>query len=359
MKILGILITFCLVFALGTFAFGQETVKPADNSVKVPGKSVRETEKKAVEDEADKTAVVDTKDTQPDTAKTSDGQNDRYRIGYQDTLEIIIYRHPELSGAVNVNPDGTINLFRLEKPIIAVCKTENQLRNEIAAAYRENYLRDPYVNVRAVDQKSQSFAVLGSVEKPGTFYVNRRIRLLELLAFAGGPSKDAGQTLIVARTGSLSTCRDDSSATTGNDENVALLYYKISDITESKENLWMQPGDIVSVKDADVVYVVGNVNKPQEIKLKEPITLSQAIAAAQGTKSSTDKKNVRILRRKPDSFDREELSFNLQDIESQKVSDPVLEPNDIVAVSKDQQKVIVKGIFDIIKTGVPSLFYRF
>ncbi len=362
MKIHGILMTLCLVLAAGSVVIGQETVKPTDNSVSVPGVPPKITKN----DDTTKQITVDEEKNNDDLTATSSTQTtdnkdtkDRYRIGYQDTLDVTIYRHPELSGQVNVNPDGTINLFRLEKPIIALCKTENELKNEIADAYRKDYLRDPFVNVRAVDQKSQSFAVIGSVEKPGTFYVNRKIRLLELLAYAGGPNDDAGQRLIVARTGSPSTCREDVAVQINQDEQISLLDYKIKDILESKENLWMQPGDIVSVLDADVVYVVGNVNKRQTLKLKEPITLSQAIAAAEGVKDTTDKSSVKILRRKPDSLDREELVFNLKDIENQKIVDPELEPNDIVAVSKDSKKLIIKGFVDAIKSGIPTLFYRF
>lgn len=352
MKIFGTLMAFCLVSLFGTFAFGQETVKPTDNSVKT-------TTKKAAGDDAENPKIIELNDKNTSIAEVPKNSTERYRIGFQDTLEITVYRHEELSGTVNVNPDGTINLFRLEKPIVAVCKTENELRNEIAAAYRENYLRDPFVNVRAVDQKSQSFAVMGAVQKPGTFYVNRRIRLLELLAYAGGPNDDAGQKLIVARTGSSTACSNDSTVA-NYDENadMTLLDFKIKDVKEGKQNLWMQPGDIVSVLDVDVAYVVGNVNKAQEIKLKEPITLSQAIAKAEGVKDTTDKESVIILRRKPDSFDREELIYNLKDIEQQKISDPILQPNDIVAVSKDKTKVVIKGFMDILKSGLPTLFYR-
>lgn len=352
MKILGTLMTFCLVITLSAAAFGQKTVKPVDNSVKTADKSIESEDLKPTET----IKIADTKtvaDTPNKVAK------DRYRIGYQDTLEITVSRHDDLSGQFNVNTDGTIYLSRLDKPLVAVCKTERELAREITEAYKKDYLRDPFVNVRVVDQKSQSFAVIGAVEKPGTFYVNRRIRLLELLSFAGGPNKEAGQKLIVARTGSLSACREDSSAITDEDAELALLNYKITDITAGKENLWMEPGDIVSVMDAEVIYVVGNVNKPQEIKLKEPITLSQAIAASEGVKSTTDKEAIRILRRKEDSFDREELVFNLKDIETQKISDPVLEPNDIVAVSKDNTKVAIRGLMDVLKSGIPSLFYRF
>ena len=107
-------------------------------------------------------------------------------------------RHPELSVVTTINADGTIRLPRLDNSIPAVCKTEQELKEAIENAYRENYLRDPFVNVRAVEQKSQAFAVIGEVEKPGSFYVNRDIRLLELLAYAGGPTKDAGSSVIVA-----------------------------------------------------------------------------------------------------------------------------------------------------------------
>src|ERR1043165_8179001 len=88
---------------------------------------------------------------------------ERYRIGYQDTLEIQVFRHPELNRRVNVNPNGTINFFRLDAPIVAVCKTETELASDIEKAYEKDYLKNPEVSVVAVDQKSQSVAVIGAV----------------------------------------------------------------------------------------------------------------------------------------------------------------------------------------------------
>jgi len=64
--------------------------------------------------------------TQPTPVPQVD-TNERYRIGYQDTLDIQVFRHPELNRRVNVSPNGTINLFRLDAPIMAVCKTEDEL----------------------------------------------------------------------------------------------------------------------------------------------------------------------------------------------------------------------------------------
>src|SRR4030095_17227371 len=51
-------------------------------------------------------------------------KEDRYRIGFQDVLEIYVYRHGDLNQKVSVNPNGTISLFRLKEPVVAACKTE-------------------------------------------------------------------------------------------------------------------------------------------------------------------------------------------------------------------------------------------
>lgn len=286
-------------------------------------------------------------------AKT-ENDDERYRIGYQDAVEVRVFRHPELSFRYNVNPDGTIDLVRSSKPIKAVCKTERELSREIEAEYL-SFLRKPEVNVFAAEKKSQSYGVIGAVEKPANYYGVRRIRLLELLALAGGPNKEAGSRLLVARTGSTSACSENENKDDNDD--LVLMNFKIRDVLEAKQNMWMEPGDIVSVLDADEVYVYGNVNKVGSVKMKEPITLTQAVVSAEGLKP-TAKSRVRILRQKAGTNEREELIFDLKDIEKRKVQDPFLEPNDIVAVSEDSTKAVLKSITSVLKNGVPSLFYR-
>lgn len=285
--------------------------------------------------------------------------DERYRIGYQDTLDIQVFRHPELNKRVSVDTNGTIILFRLDTPIVAVCKTESELASEIAKAYEKDYLRNPEVNVIAVEQKSQAVSVIGAVEKPGSFYINRRVHLLELLAFAGGPkSGEAGTRLLVARTGSRSNCQQDTASGGTANDNVELMDFKIRDVQTGKETLWMQPGDVVSVLDADVVYMYGNVNKQGSVKIKEPLTLTQAIALAEGLKGSTQKDKVRVLRQKPGSPDRDEMVYDLNLIDKGKAKDPILEANDIVAISEDKTKSIINNIARSLTGGLPSVFYR-
>jgi polysaccharide export outer membrane protein len=283
-------------------------------------------------------------------------KSERYRIGFQDILDVQVFRHAELSQRVAVNPNGTIALFRLDKPIVAVCKTEAELAADIAQAYEKDYLRDPEVHVVVAEQRSQTVAVIGAVEKPGNFYINRRYHLLEMIALAGGPNKEAGTRLLVARTGSPSKCRDAGDDTNG--DLVSVADFKIRDIQEGKQTYWLQPGDVVSVLDADVVYVYGNVNKQGAVRVREPITLTQAVVSAEGLKSNAKKDVIRILRQKPGSAEREELVFDLGKIDKGKVPDPYLESGDIVAVSEDKTKTILQGIANSIKSSVPSVLYR-
>ncbi len=284
-------------------------------------------------------------------------KDDRYLIGYQDVVEIQVFRHPELSSRYSVSANGTIILFRLDHPVVAVCKTPGELATDVENAYKEKYLRDPQVNVVVAEQKSQAVMVIGAVVHPGPFYLTHRVHLLEALATAGGPNKESGTRMLVARSGSTSNCKSNETQSDDN-TNVALLDFKIRDVQEGKAILWMQPGDVVSVLDADVVYVYGNVNKQGSITVHDPITLTQAIASSEGLKPATKKDHVRILRQKPGALDREELVFNLNDIDKGKVKDPYLEPGDIVAVSEDRASKIMLGITNTIKTSVPNVLYR-
>ena len=311
--------------------------------------------------------IVLSQTTEPVVAKSAEpspvpglsamGRDERYRIGFQDQLEVQVFNHPNLTQRVSVNTNGTINLFRLNEPIVAVCKTEAELANDIAEAYRKDYLRNPEVKVLAVEQRSRAFAVIGAVVKPGQYMISRRVRLLELIAQAGGPSEDAGTRVLVARTGSTSNCQlNEGTASEGDAE--LYVTYRLADIIAGKQNVVMRPGDIVSVMDADLVYVYGNVNKQGQVEIKEPLTLTQAIASAEGLKAASDKGKIRVLRQKDGSTDREELVFDLNKINKREVPDPFLEPNDVVAVNTDKTKEIFQSIGKSLTNGIPSLFYR-
>jgi len=286
------------------------------------------------------------------------GGEDRYRIGFQDTLDIQVFRHPDLNRRSQVNPDGTINLFRIDQPIVAVCKTELELAKEIAKAYEKDYLRNPEVNVVAVERKSQAVTVIGAVKKPGSYYIDKRIQLLTLLGYAEGPDLEhVGTRLVVFRPGSASNCKAAGPSVDANDK-TELFAFKLREVEEGKSTFWMAPGDVVSVQVSDKVYVYGNVNKQGVVDMKEPLTLTQALTAAGGMKSATEMDNIRVVRQKPGTTEHTEFVYNFKEIAKGTATDPFLEPNDIVAVSRDKTQSILNSIGTAMTQGLPSIFYR-
>lgn len=285
--------------------------------------------------------------------------DERYRIGFQDTVEISVFKHPELSQTVSINPDGTITLPRIDRPIVAVCKTERELKDTITSLYKGSYLRDPFVNVRVTDQRSQPFAVVGAVNKPGSFFLNQRIRLVQLIALAGGQDVEQSAAKVkVARTGNRLGCVEAGQAEDDLND-VQFMSYDLRDVLSGRENPWMQPGDIVSVQEAEQAYVVGDIFKPTKVDLKGTVTLSTAIAAAGGLGSNAKSSTVVIQRQKEGTPIREELVFNMKDIDDKKVPDPILQANDIVTVPTDKIKAVKSGLLKALTGGLGNIFYRF
>jgi polysaccharide export outer membrane protein len=288
---------------------------------------------------------------------------ERYRIGLQDILEVSVYRHPELSQPnIRMDETGRINLPRIDTSILAVCKTENELQTEIANLYRQSYLREPYVRVFVKEQNSRPLSVIGAVLKPGQFFTNRRLTLIELLTFAGGQDvARAGTKIQIVSAGGISGCSADSNTEnpeTKESEIMAFTSYKLDDVLRGKVNPVMKPGDIVIIAEVEQAYVTGNVVRPTAINLKQTLTLTQAIAAAGGTLPSTKKSVVRIVRQGGENAAKQELIFNLNDIKDRKIPDPQLLANDIVEVPTDKLKSFTESLIRAATGSVGTLFYR-
>jgi polysaccharide biosynthesis/export protein len=345
------LLMFSVFFAV---AVGQEkTIAPV--------KSANQIEKPAEKPKADAAApdvaAGDKALSAMQTAVAQEGNARRYRIGVGDELDIQVFKHPEYSKVVRVNERGIIALPRIMEPIQAACKTESELSDEIVNYYKR-ILRQPYVSVFIKEYKSQPVAVIGAVEKPGQLFINRRMRLLQAVALAGGPNKEAGTKVLVARLGEVNVCDAQSLETDEGELNELLFSYNLRKTIEGDEssNPWLKPGDIVSIMEADRAYVVGNVKKPSAILLKEKKTLTQAIAEAEGLLPATKKKKINLIRLDA-SGTKTTQEVNLEAITARKEQDPVLQPNDIIEVPLDGAKETRNNIIKALTNGLSTLTY--
>ena len=273
-------------------------------------------------------------------------QDDRYRIGTGDVLDIRIYNRPQLSReAVRVEGSGMIRMPLIETEIQAACRTEGELAKEIATRYAK-YYRNLQVDVFIKEYHSRQVAIIGAVNDQGRFELQRRVRLLELLTYAKGPSARAGQTINIVHSTAPSLCKAATDDKPTNDDFAAFNTYRLIDTLrgEPQANPYLESGDVVTLPEADQVYVVGNVVMPLTIPLKEPITLTRAIAMAGGTRQDTKKDKIRIVRQEPGAQTKKEMVVDLSAIEKKQAQDIQLLPNDIVDVPTSTGRSLLRGL---------------
>lgn len=290
------------------------------------------------------------------TAVSSVSSEDtRYRIGPGDVLSITVRKAPELSGSVRVDQRGMIRIPMIDEAVPAACKTESELAVNIATLYLE-YKNNPSVEVFVSEFQSRPVAVIGAVNAPGQFRLQRQVGLLEVLSFAGGPSPRSGRVINVIHAGGPNIC--ETKASDSNSAAVApqeVSVYKLYDTLKGKagSNPFVQPGDIVSLLEADQVFVIGHVNAPQAIFLRDqPITILRAIAIAGGPARDASTSRVRITRQINGGDGKQEIIVDLNAIQKQKAVDILLLPDDIVQVGSSTGKTILGMLTGVVPSVV-------
>lgn len=268
--------------------------------------------------------------------------SERYRIGPDDVLDVRVYNRPQLSReAVRVEGNGMIRMPLIEGEIQAACKTEGELAKDISTRYARYYRNLP-VDVFIKEYHAREVALIGAVNEQGRYQMQRRIRLLELLTFAKGPSEKAGQSINIVRAPRADLCATTNDTAKSEDR---FISFRLNDTLRGDEtaNPYVEPGDIVTVPEADQVYIVGNVYSPKSLPLREPITVSRAIAMAGGPLRDSKTDKIRIRRQTGDGT-QTEMFVNLNAIAQKKAEDLQLRPNDIVEVSESTGKSIFRSL---------------
>ena len=294
----------------------------------------------------------ETKSAEPASAQASE----RYRIGPGDVLEVRVYNRPQLSrDAVRVEGNGMIRMPLIDGDIQAACKTEGELAKEISTRYARYYRNLP-VDVFIKEYHAREVALIGAVNEQGRYQMQRHIRLLELLTFAKGPSDKAGQTINIVRAPRVDVCGEGNS--TASQE--GLISLRLNDTLRGAEaaNPYVEAGDIVTIPEAEQVYVIGNVYAPKSLPLKESLTVSRAIAMAGGPLRDSKTDRVHIVRRSSMAGGQSELYVNLTAIARKKEDDLVLQANDIVEVPESTGKSLIRSLMGAVAPSVAQMPVR-
>jgi polysaccharide export outer membrane protein len=265
----------------------------------------------------------------------------KYLLGPGDVLDLRVYDEPQFSGALVVTDEGKIEVPFVEEPIPALCRTDREIKKDIVTALAK-YIKKPQVSLRVTEMKSRPAAVVfGAVRAPQRIDMKRRARLLELLAFSGGVTEQAGGNIQIFHTEALMCAEPEDQIakpidtyTPTDATQVAYEIYSLPDLRNGKPeaNPIIRPGDIVIVQEAQPVYMTGAVKSPQGLYLRDGMQLKQAIAMVGGLNREAKASQIVIWRRKKGESEPEKLIVNFNDIKKEKVKDIALQPYDIVDV---------------------------
>ena len=183
---------------------------------------------------------------------------EEYVIGHGDVLSVQVYGEGDMSveappkqgdlkpgdgprsgvGGVIVRDDGEISLKHIGD-VEAVGFTLTQLADYLKVIYATVY-DDPIVTVVLGQSNSQRYTVMGKVAKPGIFYLDYPINLVQVIARCGGFNEWANSEITVVRKNA-----GDNELFKSN-----TLKFDYDDFLAGKElekNIFLKSGDIVIV----------------------------------------------------------------------------------------------------------------
>ncbi|HZH33534.1 MAG TPA: SLBB domain-containing protein [Pyrinomonadaceae bacterium] len=213
-------------------------------------------------------------------------------------------------------------------PVLALCRTEDELASEIAVAYTK-FLRNPQVVVRVVDRSARQQArMFGAIRSPLRLQIERPVHLNELIVLAGGITERASGEIKIFRP-AYSSCSETKTVQKQSETSTI----KILDLLSGKNfaNPLIRTGDIVTIEEAKPIFVTGGVAAPQQVLFRGQITLSRALASAGGFLRDADGTKIVIYRRLP-SGGTKIVEADFDKISKKQSEDLALEPFDIVEV---------------------------
>ena len=158
-----------------------------------------------------------------------------YLLTPGDVIEISVWKEEGLQQQqILVAPDGNIN-FPLAGTIMAAGRPMSSLENTIAERLAD-YIADPVVNVKLIQSSGNSIFVIGKVNKPGQYPVNRRIDVMQALSLAGGLTvfADTDSIHILRRVGNV----------------LKVMPFDYDDVLDGEhleQNILLEAGDTVTV----------------------------------------------------------------------------------------------------------------
>ena len=267
-------------------------------------------------------------------------ENDLIHPG--DLIDIDVLGSNEYDWRGTLTPEGNLaGLNFVEEPIYVLCKTTEEVEKNIASAYSK-LLREPKAKVTILDRSNRPLAtIFGAVKKEQRFQIKRPVLLNELIVLAGGFTDKTSGVIQIFRSPRLSCIKTDDLRSedeskserfvqTSQTDAAETINFSVTDLLSGKYNPQILTGDIITVLEANPIYVTGGVNNPRAISSREKMTLSRSIASAGGFSKDAETDNIVIFRRNGVLTDI--ININYDKIAEDTENDLILKDFDVVEV---------------------------
>ena len=284
-----------------------------------------------------------------------------YVLGPEDQIVIRALDAEEISDKpLRIDMNGYIRL-PLAGRVRAAGLTIEQLEAELVSRLKA-YLQKPDVAVSITEFRSQPVSVLGAVKNPGVHQLQGRKTLVEILSLAGGLNTDAGRSVKITRRQEWGKIPLRSAAADSSGQfSVAEVSLKaILEATNPEENIVIRPNDVITVPRAEMVYVIGQVQRAGGFVLneRENISALKALSLAGGLDKSSSPRNARILRG-AGGANRMEISLDMKKILEGKAPDVPLQPEDILFVpASTPKKAAIRAVEAAVQIGTGIIIWR-
>lgn len=224
-----------------------------------------------------------------------------YVLATGDLVRVTVYDHADLTTETRVNEQGSI-LFPLVGEVPVAGKSASEASSRIAKALEAGgFIRGPQVNLVVIDFKGQEVSVLGQVNRPGKFPLQKASRLAEVLALAGGVTVNGADSLILISNKDGKTVRQEIDL-------LALFKDGAQEL-----NVPIANDDILYVPREPRYYIYGEVQRPGAFRLEKNMSLVQALSVGGGLTARGTQKGIKILRRGQDGV-MQEIEARLADL---------------------------------------------
>jgi polysaccharide biosynthesis/export protein len=273
-------------------------------------------------------------------------QTESVTIGHGDTVHVKVLEAPDLEQSVRVNDAGTLTLI-----LGGSVKVDGLTPVEAAAAIEKtlvdgHYILTPHVSVTLDQTVTKNVTIMGQVRSPGSYAINTPRPILDVLALAGGLTDVADRRVTIQR----HDTKERTVFVLANSANSAL-----------DANVLVSPGDTVIVPKAEVVYILGDVNRPGGIAMvtnDSKLSVLQAITLAGGTPPNAVPSHARLIRKQADGS-HVEMPLQLSAMQKGKQPDMPMQADDIIYVPFSYARNMAVGAGALVGSASSAAIYRF